>query len=180
MRAPPQRARGGLRRLGAAVVDLPIVVAWALVSGAIGSVLRDLSVTPATPEGWDLYALLTLVLPVLLTFAAYESGAARATPGKRRLGLVVGDRGGARISRGRALLRDLVKFAPWQMAHTAVFQMSAGRSSAALWVLSIAAQAIVLASAGLVVFGGGRALHDRVAGTWVRDREDGSRAAASK
>jgi uncharacterized RDD family membrane protein YckC len=161
-------------------MDLPLVVVWVLFTAAVGALLRAVDATPATPEGWDLYAFLTLVSPVLLSFAALESGAARATPGKRRLGLAVGDRDGARISRGRALVRGLVKFAPWQMAHTAVFQMTAGRSSVALWALSIAAQALVLVSAGLVVFGGGRALHDRVAGTWVRDREEGSRAGAMK
>jgi uncharacterized RDD family membrane protein YckC len=114
------------------------------------------------------YAFVTLVLPVALTFALMEASPRRATPGKRRLGFVVVDRTGHRLNRVRSVARSVVKFAPWQMAHTAVFQFLAGNTAAGYVRLSIVAQVLVLSSiVTMALDPQHRPFHDLVAGTRV-------------
>ena len=160
--------RQWLLRLQAAAFDLPIIVGWVVFSGAIGAVLRLLDLDFETASAWDVYAFGTLVFPVMLTFALLEASPRRSTPGKRKLWLVVVNPHGGRLTRGRALARSAVKFAPWQMAHTAVFQLVAGSTAAGYVVLSIAAQTLVLASiVTMAVDSQHRSLHDFIAGTRV-------------
>ena len=67
------------------------------------------------------HALFALAWPPLLGFAAlgalyhlaFESAPGQATPGQRALGLRVVDASGARIGRGRALLRHLAGALSW-------------------------------------------------------------------
>lgn len=156
------------RRLGASGLDVGIVLVWAGATGALGALLRTLGREPTTAAGWDAYAFATLVLPVTLTFAAFEASPRRATPGKRRLGLSVTDRSGRRLRPARSLARSAVKFAPWQAAHTAVFHLLDGSEEPGLAVLSIGAQTVVLASTVFMSLDREhRALHDLVAGTRV-------------
>lgn len=165
---PVRRHREWLRRLQAAALDLPIIVGWAVFAGVTGSALRLLDLGFDTPAAWDVFAFSTLVLPVAVTFALMEASRRRATPGKRRLGLVVVDRMGQRLSIRRSFARSTVKFLPWQMAHTAVFQLMAGSTAAGYLILSIAAQALVLASIVTMAFDShSRPFHDLVAGTRV-------------
>jgi len=161
-------AAGGLARIQAAALDLPIVVGWAAFAGLVGWGLRLLDLDFETATAWDVFAFVALVLPVVLTFAFLEASDRRATPGKRRLGLVVVNRKQQRLTRGRSLVRSVVKFAPWQMAHTALFQLQAESTSVGYLVLSIVAQAIVLASVFTMALDSRhRALHDLIAGTRV-------------
>ncbi len=61
-----------------------------------------------------------------------------------------------------------MKFAPWQMAHTAVFHLLDGSTSVALVALSIIAQVLVLASIGVMTLDPRhRSFHDLIAGTQV-------------
>ncbi len=156
-----------VRRLAASAMDLLVVAFWAAVSGAGGLTLRAAGIEFTTPAAWDLFAFFTLVLPVVITLAIQEASSAQASLGKRRLGLRVAGRSGT-VGPARSLLRSAVKFAPWQMAHTAVFHLAAGSSSPGWLGLSIGAQVVALLSLVLVVFDRhGRALHDVVAGTRV-------------
>jgi uncharacterized RDD family membrane protein YckC len=155
-------------RLQAAALDFPIVMGWAAFSGAGGAVLRLLDLGFDTPAAWDAYAFVTLVAPVVVTMALMEASPRQATPGKRRLGLVVIDADGERLTRRRSLARATVKFAPWQMAHTAVFQLVAGSTAAGYLVLSISAQALVVASiVTMALDSRHRSFHDLIAGTRV-------------
>ncbi len=65
-----------------------------------------------------------ITLPVTLYFSLFESSAWQATPGKRFRNLKVIDRRKARLSRLRALSRTLLKFVPWELAHTCIWQIS--------------------------------------------------------
>lgn len=171
----PSGRRQWLQRLQAAAFDLPIIVGWAVFSGVVGGVLRLLDLDFETAAAWDLYAFASLVLPVVLTFALLEASPRRATPGKRRLGLVVVNPDGGRLTRSRSLARSVVKFTPWQMAHTAVFHLVAGSTAVGYVVLSIAAQGLVLASIVTMAFDSRhRSLHDLIAGTRVVADETGS------
>lgn len=156
------------RRLLAAILDLRIILFWIAFTTVAGFALARLGAAPTSPEGWDVYAFLTLILPVGLSFAFADASPRRGTWGKRRQRLHVVCRRGQRITLARSLLRQAAKLGPWQMAHTAVFQLFAGSTSAMSWVLAITPQALVLASAALVlVLRPPRALHDLIAQTRV-------------
>ena len=62
--------------------------------------------------------LLTMTMPVTLYFAFCESSATRASLGKRMLGLAVSRETGERLSFRSVLLRNAVKFVPWEFGHT--------------------------------------------------------------
>lgn len=158
------------RRLVAAGLDLRIVMGWVAFSGVIGGVLRLLDLDFETAAGWDVYAFATLVLPVVGTCAVMEASPRQSTPGKRRFGLIVVGTDGKRVTANRSLARSAVKFAPWQMAHTAVFQLVMGSTAPGYLVLSIAAQVLVVASIiTLALDRRHRSFHDLIAGTRVVD-----------
>jgi uncharacterized RDD family membrane protein YckC len=65
-----------------------------------------------------------ITLPVALYFAFGESSVQRATWGKKRVRLVVIDANGARISLWRSLARTFLKFIPWELSHTIIWQIN--------------------------------------------------------
>jgi uncharacterized RDD family membrane protein YckC len=116
----------------------------------------------------DAFAFTVLVAPVVVTFTVQEASTQQATLGKRVVGLRVTDSSGRRMGIGRALGRSVVKFAPWQLAHSAVFGLRADGDRAGLLVLAVLAQVLVLASTVATVIDPlHRAVHDHVAGTRV-------------
>lgn len=120
------RARPG-RRLLAFLLDYLVITVYIVVLTLVtqGAMLAGVPVTDmfANPIRADLFAFILLILPVMLYFALSESGPRRATWGKSRLHLCVTDGGGRRLTFPRALLRSAVKFLPWQIAHTSLFQI---------------------------------------------------------
>ncbi|MEM7530693.1 MAG: RDD family protein [Chloroflexota bacterium] len=67
---------------------------------------------------------ITVTLPVTLYFTFTESSSWQASWGKRRQGLRLVRTDGAGITFGRALVRTLLKFVPWELAHTCIWQIS--------------------------------------------------------
>jgi len=114
----------------------------------------------------DLFAFFFLVLPVILYGAICESSAAQATWGKRRARLRVIDTHGRRVSLWRALLRNGVKYLPWQIAHTSIYQVNAypQLASAGLWLSLGLALVYILV---LALTKTHRAPYDWLAGTQV-------------
>ena len=151
--------------------DVPVIAAWAVFAGVTGIGLSSYAgIQLRDPWALDLLAFLTLILPVILTFAYLEGSSRQATFGKRRLRLIVTDANGRPPGFRRALVRSAVLFLPWQLGHTAVFHLAAGSTSIAFVALSIGAQLLVLASLLLMVTDSRhRALHDWVAGTRVME-----------
>ena len=78
----------------------------------------------ATPLSSQVTGFLTITLPVTLYFALFESSAWQATWGKRRKNLKVVRADGERISRARAFGRTALKFIPWELAHTRIWQIT--------------------------------------------------------
>jgi uncharacterized RDD family membrane protein YckC len=76
---------------------------------------------PENPLVGDLIAFLILVLPVILYFTLQESSSRQSTWGKRKWRLLVVNGKGERLTFGRAFIRSLLKFLPWQIAHTCLF-----------------------------------------------------------
>lgn len=161
------RFAGSAKRLPAMALDLLVIAGWAGGAGVVAWAARLVGVLES-PAGLDALAFATLVLPVVVTFAAQEASPRQATYGKRRLGLRVVDAADARLTFRRALGRSVAKFAPWQLAHTAVFSLMADNASMSFLVLSIAAQLLVVVSVMIMTLDPQhRALHDWVAGTRV-------------
>lgn len=113
---------GFWRRAGAYAIDLGIVlVAWTVLSLG-GSLLVIAAGTVAVNGGMDAsatrqaigFASTVLLLAAWAFYCAWqESSPARATFGKRLMGLVVVDREGARLSLQRALGRHVAALLNW-------------------------------------------------------------------
>jgi uncharacterized RDD family membrane protein YckC len=130
----------------------------------------------ATPMGRgaaQLVAFSVLTLPVTAWFARWEATPSGATPGKRLLGLRVLTTSGNRISLPRSLLRTALKFAiPWELAHTAVWNMLVwpGDPSAAVDMLLLGlANAAIAVDVVMLFVGSRRTPYDRIVGTLVTE-----------
>lgn len=82
----------------------------------------------------QLIAFLLVTLPVTLYFAVSESSTRQATWGKQRLKLKVGDRTGNRISFWLALGRTILKFVPWEISHTLIWQIYFSPQEDSAWI----------------------------------------------
>ena len=69
-------------------------------------------------------AFLLITLPVTLYFAVCESSAQQATWGKQQMKLKVTNYNGERIGFWRAFARTLLKFIPWELSHTLIWELS--------------------------------------------------------
>ena len=78
----------------------------------------------STRASTQFFAFLLVTLPVTLYFAISESSKQQATWGKKQLSLQVVDAIGGRISFGRSFARTLMKFIPWELSHTLIWELS--------------------------------------------------------
>jgi len=105
--------------IAAYIIVLTLLVRLLLAFGLSGAAAAIFS----SPVRADLFAFFALILPVIIYFTLGESSLAQATWGKRRAGVSVISTAGGRLSRPQAFLRSLVKFIPWQIAHTSLFNI---------------------------------------------------------
>jgi uncharacterized RDD family membrane protein YckC len=89
----------------------------------VGGGLDEISPLFASTLAKDALAFVTLILPVILYFSLQESSTRQATWGKRKAGLRVISAKGETLTRGRAFVRSLIKFLPWQIAHTSIYHI---------------------------------------------------------
>lgn len=139
---------GPKRRLVAFAYDYIVIAMYigvlagiSLLIEPVGELLRQRLFT--TPVTSDLAGFVLLILPVILYFTLQEGSARGSTWGKRRTGVRVVSVQGEPIGYGRALLRAAVKFLPWQIAHTAIFQSFDGNPSPGVYVLFALAYGLV-------------------------------------
>ncbi|ANS80683.1 hypothetical protein SGUI_3287 [Serinicoccus hydrothermalis] len=162
-----------LARVRSWLGDWLVIGAWIGVLSLVGAVVVPRLELPgagaATPRGLlvaDLVFTVITVLPWWLYLLLTESSGRRATLGKRWAGLVVAGAAGGVASAAAVWGRNLVKVAPWQLAHLGVsrsiYQVQTGWAAVFLG-LSLA----LLAACAAPALAGGRGLHDRVAGTRV-------------
>jgi uncharacterized RDD family membrane protein YckC len=118
------------RRIAAWMLDYLVILAYLIVLTAaslvtqmspVASVFSSALTKPITAE---LAGFLTLTGPVILYFAITEASAWQATLGKRALRIVVVSPGGTRLPFGRAIVRELVRFLPWEMAHSLIWPLA--------------------------------------------------------
>lgn len=124
----------------------------------------------ATPLSSQLTGFLAITLPVTLYFALSESSSWQATWGKRRKNLRVVQADGRNLSRARAFGRTALKFVPWELAHTCIWQVSFAPQEplplvtlgfVLVWLL-VGANAV-----SLMMNTSHQTIYDRLAGTYV-------------
>ena len=172
------RPASGGQRLLAFGIDYLLIAAYlallAATSLAVGWALRRERRLPATPRerAWGhVVSFLSLTLPITLYFARAESLPRGATFGKRALGLRVITMGGDRVPFRCALLRAALKFTPWEIAHTTLWQTPGWpvepRLTAFHW-LGYGLSLLLSAWYVVTLFAGRhRTPYDRIAGTRV-------------
>lgn len=116
-----------LRRLAAYFVDCFCIVAYAGLLFLVTVLVLKPQLDAANRGVGDamlmqLVGLATLTVPVVLACAFLESRPRGATLGKRLLGLRVRTGDGGRVPFSRALGRNALKFAPWELSHSGVHQ----------------------------------------------------------
>jgi uncharacterized RDD family membrane protein YckC len=137
-----------IRRFLAFGIDWLVIAIWA---GTIfGIVMLSFSGQPPGPSGpWRSQAVgfLAMTLPIIFYFSLCEASSWQATLGKRILSLRVVDNDSDRTPFTRILLRNIVKFAPWELGHMVANQAifsSAGSLPAWVYVPMVFAFALPL------------------------------------
>jgi uncharacterized RDD family membrane protein YckC len=168
------------RRVAAWLLDYLLIAAYLILLTAVS---LGVSISPmqagltsalSRPFAAELVGFLLLTLPVVLYFALCEASRWRATLGKRVLRLAVVDKKGGRLTVRRALLREAVRFFPWELSHAMLYRvaLSTDRGSIAVWVTI--GFVVVYALVGFYVvtlfIGSHRTVYDRLAGSIVIQR----------
>lgn len=152
--------------------DYLVVLVWlSLVFVAVGIPQLvgwiDLAGIWSRPLAADVAVTLLTVAPYLAYLVITEAGPARATWGKRRVGLTVHEPTGT-IALGQVLVRNIVKVLPWQFGHMSAMRFAVTEAPTGSAVLLFVASMVLLAAVALPILFGRIGLHDRVAGTRVR------------
>lgn len=168
------------QRILAALLDIAVLLLWGVLVLAGVAVAAAWGDTPQLgPFGYNLIAVVLVVLPVTVAFTVWEAGRYEATPGKQKVGLRVRtDPGGERLSWQRSAARNLLKFGvPWTLAQSAVLALfSAPAADAAVGV--IFAIGVPIAYLASLVIWGNRTVYDWLLGTTVISVAAGRRFAA--
>jgi len=127
------------------------------------------------PFSAELVGFLARTTQVVLYFALLEAPAWQATFGKRALGIVVAGPAGGRLTVGRALAREAVRFLPWELSHAIIWRLalSPAKNSFPAWARVGFALVYLLVFAYLVTLFFGsqhRTIYDRLASSWVLRR----------
>jgi uncharacterized RDD family membrane protein YckC len=161
----------GLRRIFAWLIDYFLV---AIYMGVVFFVVFVLTggtlVIPGieTPGERQLFAALTLTIPVLLYFAITEASSRQGSIGKQATRLRVTGRDHERIGLPRSLLRSALKFAPWELAHVAIHRIpKTGDVPWPVWAGLVGAMLLAAIYLGGLFTRQGRPVYDLLAGTRV-------------
>lgn len=166
------------RRIGAWMLDYLVIAAYLILLTAVTLGMQSTPAAPAfngaltRPLTAELVGFLTLTTPVLLYFALLEASPWRATLGKRALGIVVTGPAGGRLTVGRTLAREAIRFLPWELSHAIIWRLalSATKNSFPAWAGAGFALVYLLVFVYVVTLFVGsqhRTLYDRLAGSWV-------------
>lgn len=115
-----------IKRLKAFLIDYVIIVIYiGILLGVTLLVSRIFELNPENvdPVARELIAFGTLTLPVILYFTLSENGKYAATIGKRKLKLIVVSKTLNKASLVQLLLRNCIKFLPWELAHFFIFNL---------------------------------------------------------
>lgn len=164
------------KRVLAWLIDWAIIVLYATILFGVVFTLSSLGIIePARvhPLKGQLIGFLTLTLPVLVYCISLEAGKHHATIGKRVMKIELT---ATPFTRGGIIMRNVVKFVPWECAHAGVLWINYINTSETplwIWFLLIVPQVLVIIYfMTIVATKGNRSLYDFVAGTRVRHLAD--------
>lgn len=169
-----QNSAGFWQRVAAFVLDYIIILGYLLgiilLSILMNSLFDINQWLFAERVRAQLVAFLMVTPPVSLYFAISESSARRATWGKQRLKLTVVDVRRNRISFWRAFGRTLLKFIPWEISHTLIWQIYFSGGPVPAWInygFALVYLLIGVNMTSLVVTKTNQSLYDLMTGTYV-------------
>lgn len=141
-----------LRRLAAFAIDCGFLAVYAAALFALSPFLRPLFTS--SPYSAELTGFLLLTLPFGLYFAICEASSWSASIGKRVMKLrVVDSSTGKQLRFSQSLLRNAIKFLPWELAHLAIwhaFVFASGLQYVAMGALTLSYILIIAYIVGLV------------------------------
>ena len=83
----------------------------------------DLKLDNVNPVTGEIIGFATLTLPVILYFTLSENGKYLGTIGKRKIGLQIVNKSLTKASIKQLLLRNCLKFLPWELAHFFIYRL---------------------------------------------------------
>lgn len=160
-----------IKRCLAFLIDYCIIVAYALVlfgSVMIAQSLFQFKIQALSPVSGQLVGFISLTFPVLLYFFLSEKGKHQGTIGKRILKI--------RVDGDYLLLRSILKFIPWEIAHAGVLWLfyyeNAGIETPIwVWILLLLPQVlVVIYFITILIYKGEKSVYDKIARTQVSVR----------
>jgi uncharacterized RDD family membrane protein YckC len=155
-----------LRRVTATFLDYLLIGTYALM---LWLVFSQFSFPTLGPVSGQFIGFFSLTLPALLYVYFTEKGRHHATLGKLALGLKVNKRNPS----GSVLIRNVLKFLPWEIAHTGVhwmfyYELMDINPPLWIWLLLIFPQVVIIIYfLSLFLSGGKETLYDKLAHTAV-------------
>lgn len=113
---------------------------------------------------------LLVTLSIALYFPRQESSSQQATWGKRKIGVRVIRTDGSPLTFARALGRTLLKFVPWELSHTLIWQLRFAQSEVEPLILAGFVLVWLLVGANVVscwLSGKHQTIYDKMSDTYV-------------
>lgn len=160
-------------RFMAFLLDYLLILVYAMLLFCMAFIIRQLfrvELSPVSPVTGELIGLFTLTLPIFFYFYLSERSVHRGTFGKRRLGIAIGNQFANKS--GQILLRNVLKFLPWEVAHMGVhwivYYTSVGSSIPVwVWLTLVLPQLTVLMYIASILWFGDSSWYDKLAGTRI-------------
>lgn len=161
-------------RFMALLIDYLVIVGYMVILLAVNMFIYFvfLGGVPNFNElGMNLISL-SLMLPVLLYHIVMESGKSHATLGKRKLKIRVASIKPGTVRLWQVVIRNTIKFLPWQLAHMAIFHaFTLQWELTPLWTaVLIIIDILPFLWIGFLFRKDHRGLHDLIAKTVVEDK----------
>jgi uncharacterized RDD family membrane protein YckC len=161
-----------INRILAWIVDFVIIVFYAFLLFIVTQLFFEFSKGEINPYLGQLIGFLTLTLPVVAYSYLTERSKWKATIGKRLFNLTV-DKNELKTTKS-VLLRNVLKYLPWELAHTGVhwiiyFESVDKEVPIWTWTILIIPQVIVFFYFVSIIFSKGQdSIYDRISGTRLK------------
>ncbi|HKX87409.1 MAG TPA: RDD family protein [Flavobacterium sp.] len=157
-----------LHRILAWTIDFGIIVLYAILLLTVTSLFFNFRQADLNPYLGQLIGFLTLTLPVIIYSYVTEKGNWKATIGKRALNLIILTP--ENKTNKSILIRNLLKYLPWELAHLGVHWViyfeSIGRETPIwTWIILIVPQVMVFIYFVSIILSKGQAsIYDKISG----------------